>query len=153
MALKLKRQGLLSRLYKFTFCEDAPEDLCTFFWGLVICLLFLPVTWLSEIFFFFIRKVDSDAKPENLTTRAAAGFAMNIFVILAWVYGVALVKNPELTLGWTIGCGLAFWVLVKVTKKTDDHEFAKVIKEFMKSRKEKYCPKIDWDDKDKEIKE
>ena len=148
MALKLKRQGLLSRFYKFTFCKDAPDSLCTFFWGLVIGLLVLPITWLSVFFFMILRKFDDHTEPDNLSHRLLFGFMMYLGVAIVLLYLGALINNTTTTILWTVGCVLAFWVLSLVGKNTGEHELTRVIKEFIKSRKEKYCPKIDWDDKE-----
>ena len=59
----MNKDGTLANLYRWTYActkEALPNNLCPFFWKLLIAVLIFPVTWLSYPYGFRIRRGNHD---------------------------------------------------------------------------------------------
>lgn len=160
--MKIKRNSLHARFYKFMYCTNTlPLNLCPYFWKLVLAIVTLPITVFS--FFPFVKNnyfeerfgpVWIFAICELLT--ASIGLLVSSF--FGWIdpHGPANLKD----LGIANAVGLSVFAIVAVvayirhlisSKKENSNSIAKekkpsIIIEYIKAKKNKHCPMIEWED-------
>lgn len=138
--MKLRRNGIFGRWYHWNY-DHYTCNFCTYFWGSLWALLWLPVT-ITSIWF---RNAD------GLMHRALIGFATWIGLVLASVITFGIIQDPwsaakffggvvggVLALGLIIGGG--FWL----SQSTAWDETVDIISTKKDSIKNNYCPKIHW---------
>jgi hypothetical protein len=165
------KKSIHARLYKFTYDDKLPNDLCPYFWKFVFALVvFIPnfiIQLPAKILYFFMKKYKKD-----FTSRYTPGGGrsvgllcyVGIFIIYMYLYGliewIKMIFNTYsystpaahftmIITGLTAVIFLTILFAKYIKKKVDGFDCDKqkksnIIKDFIKSKKEKYCPKIEW---------
>jgi len=172
--MNLNKNSISARLYRWFYrVYDMPENLCPYFWQLVIMYVFIIPYSIIALPMVIIKEDDSDA-------RFIGGFLLwaTLFIGLIALYAPITYfiwgfgpKNSTM-LGLQMG-GFICWVISVITliilgliklkdrKKNQkyvwDHStyeyipnpdyrpsFATITLEFIKAKYKRYCPKIDW---------
>lgn len=157
----LNHNSISAKLYRWFYGTDVmPNNLCPYFWKLVIAYTFaLPVLILSLPYII----VDKDNSMDTLTNRIIKGIILYGMLFLAIcmlsVFGSFFVL-PERD-GWyltILTIGACLWIVsvvvgaVLLIDKLKERKFiyrpkepkANIIVEMVKAKYHKYCPKIDW---------
>lgn len=156
--MQLNENSWHARLYKVMHeYPKLPENLCNYFWKLVLIVLTLPLYFPGLLI--RIRKDTRD------TTRGSGlivgGLIINaiLFSLSACVYSIHTEKNLSLLLSIIIvfiGIPAAIALLLAVVylidsgvkeiqnKKQDENSIVKITSEYIKAKKENYCPRIEW---------
>ena len=161
-----------AKLYKFTYSSDLPENLCPYFWKLVIgFLLLIPNALLqlpTRIFKGLLEDLYStdfkdtgNYQSYGLLTWFLLALAAVVIISLIhlglWIFGFNHI--PFLAgLGMTVLFTVAAFVSVHFYNEwKEDREFKKelrrlegieekqgIVMEFLKATYNRYCPKIKW---------
>lgn len=155
----------------YMYNGDLPNNLCSYFWiTLINIILFIPIfilrtplylIWIFTMIFKFKKieykrfliNMDMDYNKENSTSL---NIIFLVFVILAmilfeyhFIRGIMnLPYNKEFYFGAQLIntvfliMGAAILLVVKSSKKK--HKKPSLLKEFIKAKYHKYCPKIEW---------
>ena len=172
--MKLHLDSFSSKFYRFFYeTTQMPKNLCPYFWKLVLAwtltIMFgVPITvFLLPILVISIFNKDvRETLKENRYAAAVAGFIIefvifsffSIPVFLLTMFGyIEYVKDTFLgryaigggfVLTFSILFGLYFaikYVAGKVKKGKHDIKKPSIVKEFIKAKYNRYCPKIDWE--------
>ena len=145
--MKLNKNSLHTKLYKFFWNKEPEDNLCPYFWKLltaiVLLIPFLLFTWPG----FIVNGLTNNE-------RGARGSVPLFVVSLAgWIIiGIAWTFTGMWFINWTIpvsiiGMFVAVGCVIAVVvggEKIKDSEFVELSHEFMKAEYNKYCPKINW---------
>jgi hypothetical protein len=167
------QNSMHAKLYKFTYGQYLPDGLCLYFWKLVIAtIIFIPnfiMQFPSRTLAYVLGKFNKEDNtgdemvgPSDYMVLGVISY-IAIFISIIYFYGiVSLVKemfncysynhyaaNLSLTLTLAVLAiiGLRYLVIYlanreeKITVKEPS-----VIKEFIKAKYGKYCPRINWKD-------
>lgn len=167
--MKLKKDSILSKLYRWFYLTDQmPKNLCPYFWKLVIMVLFIIPTFIISAPSIILRLIDSRAyeKFDNGFQRIGINFILYgmlflIFMMLfsiSYLFGYRFLKDsfPEIlqSVGLLIWCGLLGvllvlsirWIYTSIkNKRVGKEQDPNIVLEFIKSKYNNYCPKIDWE--------
>jgi hypothetical protein len=162
--MELKRKSWYAWLYKRTYGTELPDNLCPFFWKMILAIVMFPVTWPCIVIELLIL---DDPSKTRWSGRLFYGFATNVLSIIVcasimahytkhifywWtsivgfiitIIGVAsilAVIGGLVWLGDTIRLGIVSFFRKK--KKTVPKQ--SILSEYVKARFGKYCPKITW---------
>lgn len=160
--MKADRNSLHAKLYEFTYTSDLPSNLCPYFWKLVwATIIFIPnfIIQLPALIINLFRRESYDCSDFR-----ALGIITYILLAVVYGYGMATFHwtkamfncysySSELA-NWGIGLNAGFIVitlgvllvnhLVKPQKNKKEKK-PSIIKEFVKAKYNRYCPKIDWE--------
>lgn len=160
--MKANRKSIHARLYKFTYSSDLPDNLCPYFWKLVLgVLMFIPnlLLQLPMLIYNSILSLFGKRPYNDCNDRRVYGFIIYFSVIVLFLYSYmnynwfkaifnyysydCVVAN----FGWIINGTIIFLILRYFYFKLKPIKHKKqdnIIKEFIKAKYHKYCPKIDW---------
>lgn len=154
--MKLTKDTWHYNFWKFIFMEkwynkEPPNNLCNYFWLLLLGIFTLPLTWMGAL--------------RGAITKKREGYWKNIFITLGIygmlflivVTGIGIYQNFQafLILGAIIigiiiitlgGKWLLFGYFPKTKTAHNVKETAFVISEGIKSFKENNCPLIEWEE-------
>lgn len=121
--MKFNSDGKLARFYLFCSEDGAelPQNLCSYFWGLVSRALFIVVLGSSVLL---------------------AVFGI-LFYVAVWFW--AHKKGVAIVLGAGALFGLVMWLSERKVKIEILSEAKAVIKGKVDAVKGRYCPRIEWD--------
>lgn len=157
--MKLNKNSIGVKIYQYVWGEDLPNNLCNYFWKSILAYMLVPLVTIFQIMYYPASlipvvkdEIGVDRFSERLTGLLAifAGiimFSSGVFVSSAWVtYQSKTVMFHFYALGCIITLFTAFaTVVLLVLKSTNRKE--NVVKEYIKAKKGRYCPKIEWIDK------
>lgn len=156
--MKLNKNSISTKLYQFVWGEDLPNNLCAFFWKNLLAYLLLPVVTLFSLMYYpaslipIVRRDFGDdrfsKRVDGLTTVILLFllFCVGVFVSGYWVtyYEESFMHFVFLFGGCTLVvlsvCFVFYLIGVFGNNKPN------VVKEYVKAKKGKYCPKIEWID-------
>lgn len=169
--MKLNKKSLIAKYVKwFTLNDDLPNNLCAFFWtafSAIILSPFMLLFWISEL---SISKIFS----ENIRTweKRISAFLLFYFIFIpalsfivnSFIYHTILASSIIGGLIVVILVGIK-WYNYSVDKKRkrqeemyNNEEYYEygykepkkyILFEFIKAKKQKYCPMIEWVDENK----
>ena len=159
--MKVKRNSLHARFYKFMYCTNTlPLNLCPYFWKLVLAIVTLPLTVFS---FPFTNNRSFGDRFGNLFAVAfcelcTASIGLLVSMLFGWVDRHSQINLKDL--GIANAVGLSIFAIVAVvcyighlisSKKENSKSIAKekkpsIIIEYIKAKKNKHCPMIEWED-------
>ena|SRR5688572_4544682 len=174
--MNLSEKSWHAKLYYLTFGEDSnlPNNLCPYFWKLVLCLIiFIPFSlWYFLLFiFYFVRNIiqdEGDYISEDGYLSEQFIFATMCNLVIFLLFCMAYVWLMPLTskfnsfqafgiIGYVlllIGAFIAireYWKEHRPYKRPTEEEYKEprpsILIEFIKAKYNRYCPKIDWDKK------
>lgn len=164
--MRLREDSFFAKLVLNSYASyELPKSLCPFFWKLVIALVSLPLTWPILV----IDWVGGRPEKSWILSKIILGILTQL-VVLA-IIGVAYVKPIETlkVLGFMVVVlvvilgGVALYTVIKEKiedwywnykygeygEKLADKKTDNVLVSFIKAKKEKVCPRIDWIKKNK----
>ena len=148
-------------LYRSTYVKYPPNNLCPYFWSLIIAiLLYIPITILRlpELIRMLImeRKIEIDEK--------TSAMGANMWVIITILSGftilhINLIKamfntysydsslaNITVIIDLIIIAIVAGHLIYKNIYEKEPNKETNIVEEFIKAKYYKYCPKIEWVD-------
>lgn len=155
--MKIKRTSWHAKFYKAIYVTDTlPTNLCPYFWKLVLAVITLPITSVS-----FFGKCYRFA--DRFSWLAATIFievvVFAIGMLLSVIFGLV---DPESQINWreffiangmgVVGCAAIVLIgyhcdkLSKREYKEPKVKQPNVLVEFVKAKKNKHCPMIEWED-------
>lgn len=145
----LNQNSISAKLYRWYYNTNSmPQNLCPYFWQLVIMwVTILPLT-LFSLPFQLGTKFDKASWDERLSTS----FIFYLLLILLFgvvLYSIKLISQLtalELIMIGVMVCGFGIGILIAKYFRKDysKPKEPSVIIEFAKASYNKYCPKIDW---------
>lgn len=186
MEVRIKKTSWHARLFAQTYnVESLPSNLCPYFWGLVISLVLLPLTFWTLVFY----KICPDEAPWRFGVghRIRSGLVAWIVTVvvslvgfayvsehyypksgvpytdlvrvclLALPFGILIVGGALLTVFLVCLLCMGICVLFKMASESvvtfiskplmesEEPKNNNVLFAYLKARKQKYCPKIDWE--------
>ena len=151
--MRLHRSKWINKFYLRFYQEDYEniKNGCDYFWTLLLALITLPISGSSFILKAVDRELRNSSKLSCLFFRLFVGFGFNFFIV---IFILGLITKPLAVLGVIGGIvgvvvlllgifALAVWYGDREKK---EWESVTIVKEAVKSFKEKYCPKIEWVD-------
>ena len=165
--MKANKNSLHSKLYKFTYNSELPINLCPYFWKLVFAfIVFIPnfILQLPPIIF----KDTEDCKDKRDSGIIIYILLGLLYLILFFNYHLikaifGCYSYTQECVNLAIGINTFIFVIVSIimidkyqyeilslfiNQNKDDSKEEKtpnIIIEFIKAKKNKYCPKIDWE--------
>lgn len=148
----MKKDGKIAKFYKYSNgSNELPNNLCNYFWALVFMIVSLPLT-----FWTYIPRINSGYNDDY---KFRTGFSIITLIIVSLLLfafaftGTLIYRYPQvmiLVLGIPSILGIFYWLAVRnhpgnpVKELVSDTSTILVNK--VKSVKEGYCPKIEWED-------
>jgi hypothetical protein len=132
--MKSSKKSLHARLYRFMYYSDLPNNLCPYFWKLVLAfILFSFIIYISLyigccVLFVNYHLVKMILNCYSYNYNHAIG-AVFVDICIALVF-IGLYINNFIENNYK-----------KEKAKTNQN----IIKEFIKAKYNNYCPKIDWE--------
>lgn len=147
--MEIRRNTWHSKLYR-TMYNDLTNNLCEYFWKLVLAILLLPFTWVALCIPKFRKDEDMGMGSYLLVGTVVYGFFSaswdlgsdffpNQTLILQILFGVVLIT---LLLGLIFGAIALSCYIYDKTQETPKR--TNIVTERFKAFKGKYCPKITW---------
>ena len=171
--MKLDKNSRAARLYRWFYCVNEynmPKSLCPYAWKLLLMwILIVPYTLFSLPF-----QIKNKFQTEPIPLVLKSAFAINCFILIASLMALGLstlafgmpdsllmqnLANAGLFLSLSVGVNICVIILLVIgmraidvlsqyiytSKRTPRESQASVVKEFIKAKINKYCPKIDWE--------
>ena len=164
--MKANKKSIHTKLYKFTYKSNLPDNLCPYFWKLVAgILMFIPnlILQLPTLLFELVGLLFRYKSGNDCTDRRIYGFVTYMSIAVLSIYGSityhwfkAMFNTYSYdwgwaNLGWFINGVIIFFLLryfylrLRPSKSYEEKQ-PSIIIEFVKAKYHKYCPKIDWKD-------
>lgn len=155
--MKIKRTSWHAKFYKAIYVTNTlPTNFCPYFWKLVLAVITLPITSVS-----FLGRCTSfgDRFSWIFITAFIEGIIFSVGLLLSMMFGLI---SPTSKINWhefliangmgIAGCAtiaLFVYLIDKLSKR--EHKAAKekqpnILVEFVKAKKNKHCPMIEWED-------
>ena len=143
-------------LYK-QFFTRTPTNLCSYFWKALISIIFVTVAFILSLPWALIRVLINDPFEDEDDRRLGpmTGLGLISWFVLFTAVSMILMffskKNVIIALGgtgWLISASLLVVVLVEYLLKKKPLSKT-LLGEFIKAKKGKYCPSIEWKDEPK----
>jgi len=158
MTLTFNKNSWHRKLYSFTYGKDAPKDFCSYSRRIGLAVILLPLTWFGV----FNKSSYLGEKIFGTITFYACVFILSGMGITSlmesrfsqvnWLYYfspvigglflIAYILVIILVLFLIAGIG---WVISKFKNIKKIFE-SKIVSTFIKTKKEKYCPLIEWEE-------
>ena len=159
--MELNRNNKSAKLYRWFYeTTEMPDNLCQYFWELVLAIIISPIKITLELPTFIVEKI----------TREESGgkkFAIGIIYWFILICGLCVLFSatrffydykegslPDIisVVGLAIIAGvIGGFIIVFIVCLVEDYILRRkdkkkknLIVEFIKAKKNKYCPKIDW---------
>ncbi len=134
--------------YKYTL----PDNLCQYFWQLVIAIISLPLTiWCLPGQLLF------GVKPNGYWIRLVYSIITLFIIFLIAVFGIKFMTDPagygikiSKVIGLIVGVIAIIALIVGIASKfkdLSDSDTVKIINAKIASKKSKICPRINWEEK------
>jgi|GEM_PF-5247768 len=125
----LSKKSWHSWLFRSTYGVPLPQNLCTYFWGVVLAVILAVPFAITHIVHIFTKKRHFTHLWFSIIPYWVFNLSMN------WRYVFVLLGIVVLS-----GLGFALSLLMPSLKSENDNLFIERFKAF----KGKYCPKINW---------
>lgn len=159
--MKARTTSLHAKLYKFTFSNDLPHNLCPYFWKLVWSLVVLIPNFILQLPYLIIN-IFSKHKEKDCGDRIIGGIAIYFLVAIILLYTISSYQwflamfncyyyNREFAnVGWILNFSIVIGIIYYIIRKKIDESRSveknpNIITEFVKAKYNKYCPQIDWE--------
>lgn len=150
--MEIRKNTWHSKLYKIIY-NKLSDNLCEYFWKLVLAILLLPFTWVALCIPKFRKDEDMGMGSYLLVGTvvygffsASWGFGSDFFpnqtLILQILFGVVFFTLIALLLGLIFGVCVLICYIYDKTQETPKR--TNIVTERLKAFKGKYCPKITW---------
>lgn len=168
--MKLKTNSISSKLYRYFYGTNLlPDNLCEYFWKLVIAYIFIiptSIIYLPIILTEIYNIITNQSQRNDLHVIEKILFSviiyLGLFFIVAMLSLIGLFFIPlekESFFGFLIQVGILTWAILIIVaivwgvfklidycnKKPYKPNKTSIIKEYILAKKNKYCPRIDWE--------
>ncbi|MCB9222496.1 MAG: hypothetical protein H6615_11780 [Ignavibacteria bacterium] len=147
--MKLNSKSFINRYY-FKLYHTQPNNLCTYFWKYVWAIVGLPFHWMV---LFKKKKWDDDYDSYFIPS-----FTIDILLLLSGALTWKFLEDNKIPLTflnllkyyWTgafiiVGCSAILFSLLFLISWIASRKMGNnVVIEYIKAKKNKYCPRIDW---------
>lgn len=164
---KVNEKSFHAALWRFTYKTDLPWNLCPYFWKLVWGFIAFIPNFILQLPY-LVYELFGGTK-DDCSERRGLGFAIWFVMGLILLYG-ALTWNwcaamfgynynqIAANAGWVIHAAAAIITIYLLYKnyrksKTIIEKAPNLIKEFVKAKYHRYCPKLEWVKADGTIRE
>lgn len=159
--MELDKNSLLAKYVKWFTLKNLPNNFCAFFWLSLFSIIISPVMFLFWLAEFFAEKIGMDVYDWEQRILVSSG-ALTVAVILS-VIVFSCINYPVYVFSAIAAIALIIFFVYhwhnytynKKQKRIHDMynstEYQKPIRknilvEFIKAKKQKYCPIIEWSD-------
>jgi hypothetical protein len=155
--MKIKRAAWHAKFYKAMYVTNKlPTNLCPYFWKLVLAVITLPITSVS-----FLGRCTSfgDRFSWIFITAFIEGIIFSVGLLLSMMFGLIsstskinwhefLIANGMGIAGCAVFAliGYFFEILSRWEHKAAKEKQPNILVEFVKAKKNKHCPMIEWED-------
>ena len=154
--MKLNNTNPITQFYKWSHGKSdrgLTKNFCTYFWGLVLATIFLPLTiWTYPVQRWLGEYMDLEDNTDWILA-GRAGFSLGIFAglgVLIWIgSGVYFYPITALIIVGIAGApAVFFWAIFRKNAKARSlaGSAMEIVSEAATSTKERYCPRIEWTD-------
>jgi|TARA_B110000259_G_C13754557_1_gene298018 hypothetical protein len=167
MILKFNRDGLGAKLVLSSYKSNTlPSSICPFFWKLVFAIIALPFQWIF-VWYTWKKELPKGRLGEKMPMIGGVFFGLLAQVVVALIIK-GFYTNPYEALNntlWLFGIIVAIigviaivylivenWYDIKqffIKNKDGEDRKVTVVAAYIEARKNKFCPAIDWETKDK----
>lgn len=171
--MKVSKNSVHAFLYRFIFGNNYPNNLCPYFWKVVVSgILFpicgtimLPLLIINELFRLIKKdKLVDDNYLNNGMFRGdqpliIEGIMFNGLVcIIIGMITIFFTRNAFFTagiVGWaiTLILGIVYILSLRRKSRTRKPKRPNIIISFVKAKYNKYCPKLEWYEKEEKTSE
>lgn len=136
--------------YQLLF-TNTPTNLCPYFWGVILSVIVAVPFFILAIPWFIYCVITDEDMDETLGQRALLGAVLwFLLILLASMFGMFFTKKDSIVtigiLGWSTVIILIIVATVNYAKHRNIFKDS-FIGKFVDAKRNKYCPKIEWDDK------
>lgn len=137
-------------IYNQFFSRDL-KNFCPYFWKTMIsCVIFLPCAFICAPFWIVCLAIKDD-KP-RIANDFGAGFGLwMVSGLLVCMIGMFFSDNKAVEgigmLGWCLG-GLMLLILIGLFIEDNVKYRDTFVGKYTKAKREKYCPKIEWEEEE-----
>lgn len=151
MQVKFKKDSWHAKWWALTNNERSklPSNLCSYFWNIVISILGFPLTWMTYLM------------PEKwkLCSRLGVGFFINLVTVVPiWVFTDEFMSDGHgfwtafaFALMTLVFMYMAIFIVAYVCMFLESLKYkdrpSSLLPAFIKAKKDKVCPMIDWEEK------
>lgn len=170
--MRANTNSLHAKLYKFIWSGDLPENLCPYFWKLVLSIIFLipvlivriPIYFFSLVIMLYHKIVGikgEDGMPEERVIQNMIGFLIGSFIYailtviwseimwFKWLFNAYSYDFGGPIVGGAVNGGLLFfltyYLFSKIKSRKVINDYPNIISEFISAKYYEYCPKIEWE--------
>lgn len=159
--MKLNKNSWLAKyVLWFTLRNNLPKDLCSYFWTSLSTVILAPLmllVWIPEIIISYVFSEEI----YDWEDRGNKTFAFYFISGIVFTLGVLIYKWPIITISIILGLAILIFAIVKMVRYFQDRKYdnlqhdergrvirkPNIIVEFVKAKKKKYCPIIEWEEK------
>lgn len=171
MEVNFKKDSWHAKLYSVGYgpWTKLPANLCPYFWKVVLLVALMPISWLGyavksirhdeiqwKVMFTLLFKISFlIAGMPALTILKVNGITGLGAVVFSYTIGAALFVAFLAGVGFLINKGidkLVAWNYRERPSKPQKPKEDNIVLAFVKAKKQKYCPVINWHDETKEEK-
>lgn len=159
--MELSKKSFTAKLYSWFYDADLnyyyhqPKSLCNYFWAIIWMYIFLIVTLPLQIPGFLINSYFGH-KRESSSLAGICFYVVN-FIVGSIILGIISIFKPfdkNTILEGISNFGIATSVIIIssiilfliIKYFTERSSSTTIVGEYIKAKKNKYCPKIDWKD-------
>jgi hypothetical protein len=160
--MKARKNSLHAQLYQFVWDGGLPNNLCPYFWKLILAVIFfIPLAIIQLPMLIVIKFQGDDILDEDSEDRSLIGFLIWGIIFIGSIYIISTYEWIRAMIGCYdysyqfANCGIfinlialfiGIILLVKYLREINHVEHhPNIVKEFVKAKYNKYCPKIDWE--------
>jgi fucose permease len=145
-------------VYQYVWGKELPNNLCNYFWKSILAYPLVLLVTIFQLFYYplsLIPSLKEETEGDNFSERLVGAlsisvyfllFCIGVFVSSAWV----IYYEGSFMFGlYATGGGLLLFVSIAVLYILILKLFQKrkgLVGEYIKAKKENYCPKIEWID-------
>jgi len=158
--MKANKKSIHARLYKITYSSALPQNLCPYFWKLILAtVVFIPnfIIQLPVLIYDLFTGGDNDSPKEKIENGFFTYFALGLLFLYltsqyylikaafgCYSYEKGFANGGLIVDGFIVGL-ITFGVIGSIFEKRQNNDKEpSIISEFIKAKYNKYCPKIDW---------
>ena len=130
--------------------DDVSYNLCPYFWKTMYRAILLPLNLVLAIPIFIITWIYRDRYDEGdpMWMKGLLGFTIYLGITAVICMALMFFIQNEITIAF----GSGGWIILFITfgrwvhEKYEDRKQTSIFNSYFKAKKEKVCPKIEWED-------
>lgn len=154
--MNISKTSLHAKIYKTVYGDRFPNNLCPYFWKMVLSLIIIiPLLLISlpKIILDKINKNESEPLVNAENWGGGFGIYIALFAVFTMIYCwfFPFRGNDLASIGYAIWIGIGIVTLgislaklIDMYRERNKEKNPSIVSEFIKAKKNKYCPKINW---------